>query len=213
MNSIKKVNLPPSYQLILKALFPTDSKTVLDLGCGKGIAGQLFNSDHTYDFTGIDIFAPYVKICQKSGNYKKVIHKDLTKINLKKNSYDVILLLQVLEHLTKEEAFNLLSEAVKAARKCVIVSLPNGDCSQEEYEDNKYHVHKSKWAPQDLQKLGFEVHGQSFKPIFGNRSYGSGRQANLWQKFAVPLSSILFFPFIYFIPLLGAQLIAAKYKK
>lgn len=213
MSLIKKVNLPPLYQLILKGLFPTDSKTVLDLGCGKGIAGELLNSNHSYDFIGVDIFSPYVRICQKSGYYKKVIRKDLTKVNLKRNSYDAILLLQVLEHLTKEEALELLDNVVKASRKCVIVSLPNGDCSQEEYEENKHHEHKSKWNPKDLQKLGFEVHGQSFKPIFGNKSYGSGRRASLWQKVVVPLSSILLFPFIYFLPSWGAQLIAAKYKK
>lgn len=211
---IKKVDLPPFYQMILKFLFPKSNHLkVLDLGCGKGIAGELFNSNKNHKFTGIDIFNPYIKICSNNGFYNKVIRADLTKIKLDKKSFDVVLLLQVLEHMDKNDALKVLQQSISAAKAAVLISLPNGKCLQEEYEDNKFNIHKSVWRHTDLQKIGFRVYGQGFRPIFGTRSYGAGKKASLWQKILVPLSSFLLFPIIYFVPSTGAQLIAIKYIK
>lgn len=210
MSFFKKVNLPPSYQIILKILFPKGRFQVLDLGCGSGIAGELFNSAHIHEFIGVDIFKPYLKKCRVSGYYKEVYKADITKVKLDWKSYDVILLLQVLEHLKKVEAVKLIQKAVKAARKAVIISLPNGVSFQKEYDENDFHTHKSTWGTSDLQRLGFKVYGQSFRPIFGKMSYGCGIEANWWQKIAVTLS-IIISPIIFLIPNLGAQLIAVKY--
>lgn len=213
MNFYKKVNLPPIYQFILKRLFPKKSNLkVLDLGCGLGIAGELFNFKKNHDFTGVDFFQSYLNICRKDGYYSHIIKADLTKIKLANRSYDVVLLLQVLEHLPASEASILIKKAIKAAKECVIVTVPNGYCSQEKYDHNKLHIHKSTWTMEQLKVLGFKVHGQSFKPIFGNHSYGAGENAKLWQSIIVFLS-VLIAPVIYFKPEWGAQLIGVKYAK
>lgn len=212
MSFFKRVGLPPTYQLLLTSIFPRGKWKVLDLGCGSGIAGELLNATHEHEFTGVDIFEPYLKKCKQKGFYDKTIKADLTKIKLQPKSYDVILLLQVLEHLDKKDSSLLLKKVSKAAKKAVIVTVPNGDCVQEEYDQNSFHIHKSTWAAGDLSKLGFKVYGQAFKPIFGSKSYGAGEKAMLWQKIAVPLSTLIF-PIIYFFPEIGAQLVAVKYTK
>lgn len=212
MSLFKRVNLPPTYQLLLRSVFPRGKWKVLDLGCGSGIAGELFNGNHKHEFTGVDIFDPYLKKCKQKGFYNKTCKEDLTKIKLKPKSYDVVLLLQVLEHLDKKDSRTLLKKTFKATRRAVIVSVPNGDCIQEEYDQNSFHIHKSTWDPKDLEKLGFKVYGQAFKPIFGSKSYGAGEKAMFWQKIAVPLSTLIF-PIIYFFPEMGAQLVAVKYIK
>lgn len=235
----KKVNLPPIYQFLLKRIFPKKSKLkVLDLGCGLGIAGELLNSRKEHHFTGVDFIQEYLNICKKTGYYNQTIRVNLANIKLVEKSYDVVLLLQVLEHLTGSQARLLLRKAEKATRKCIIVTLPNGESSQERFDDNaspsakgfrlrghldskssgalwfnnKLQVHKSTWVSKDLKALGFKVYGQSFKPIFGNRSYGAGEKAKLWQNIAVFLS-VLITPLIYFKPEWGAQLIGVKYVK
>lgn len=213
MSFYKKVNLPPIYQFIIKRLFPQKSKLkVLDLGCGLGIAGELLNHKKTHDFTGVDFFEPYLNICRKNGYYRHAIKADLTQIKLTNQSYDAVLLLQVLEHLTTRQAKLLLKKATKAAKECVIVTLPNGNCYQEKYDHNKWHIHKSTWTPKQLKDLGFKVYGQSFKPIFGNHSYGAGEKAKFWQSMAVFLS-VLIAPLIYVKPEWGTQLIGVKYVK
>lgn len=213
MSFYKKVDLPPIYQFLLKKLFPQqDYLKVLDLGCGLGTIGKLLNADKRHYFTGIDFFQPYLDLCKKNGYYNQTIKADLTKINLTKKSYDVILILQVLEHLTTAQAKALLKQADKAAKRCIIITLPNGDCYQEKYDHNKLHVHQSTWTSEDLKTLGFRVYGQSFKPIFGKYSYGPGKQAKLWQQFAVAFS-VLLAPLIFVKPEWGAQLIGIKHVK
>ncbi|MDO8657107.1 MAG: class I SAM-dependent methyltransferase [Candidatus Levybacteria bacterium] len=213
MSFYKKVNLPPIYQLILTGLFPKKERLkVLDLGCGLGTAGELFNNKKNHNFTGIDFFQPYLNICKRNGYYRSVIKADLTKIKLLSRSYDVVLLLQVLEHLTDKEARLLLKQVTAAARECIIISLPNGHCDQGQYDQNRSHIHKSTWFHEQLEALGFKVYGQSFKPVFGNKSFGAGEKAKLWQHVAVFLS-VFIAPLIYIKPEWGAQLIGIKYVK
>lgn len=212
MSFYKKVNLPPIYQFILKCFFPKEGRLkVLDLGCGSGIAGELLNSGKEYNFTGVDFFQPYLNICKKNGYYKQTIKADLVTFKLtEKTYYDVVLLLQVLEHLTATQAKALLRRVEKITRGRILISLPNGNCRQGEYDHNKLHIHRSTWTPADLKALGFKVYGQSFKPIFGNYSYGADGKAKLWQKIAV-LLSVLIAPLIFVKPEWGAQLIGIKY--
>lgn len=213
MSFYKKVNLPPIYQLILRSLFPKKDKLrVLDLGCGLGIAGELLNPKKTHHFTGIDFFQPYLDICKSNGYYNQTIKADLVKMRLTKKSYDVVLLLQILEHLTYTQAKSLIERVEKVTKDCIIVSLPNGDCRQEEYDYNKLHIHRSTWTPVTLKALGFKVYGQSFKPIFGNYSHGASVKAKFWQQIAVFLS-IFIAPLILIKPEWGAQLIGIKYVK
>lgn len=201
---------PPIYKLILKNIIPSGKLKVLDLGCGKGVAGEVLNSKKIHEFTGIDIYKPYLKVCKKKSYYKKLIIADITKAKIQEKSFDVVLLLQVIEHLDKEMAKSLIKKAIGTAKKCIIVSVPNGYCHQEEYDENVYHKHLSTWVASDLRKLGFTVYGQGLRIIYGSESYGVDKGINWWQKIAVPLS-IIIAPIIFFIPSLGAQLIAVKY--
>lgn len=201
---------PPTYKLLIRKLIPVGKLKVLDLGCGMGEAGEFLNPKKTYQFTGIDIYRPYLAICKKKGNYKRVIRADIIKFKLKKRSFDVVLLLQVIEHLDKKIAKDLIRMAIKAARKCVIVSVPNGYCSQEKYDGSIYHKHISTWNISDLKQMGFKVYGQGLKAIYGLRSYGGGKSANWWQKIIVSISMLLL-PFITIYPQIAAQLIGVKY--
>lgn len=201
---------PPTYKLILKKMMPSGRLKVLDLGCGTGAAAEMLNPKKEHQFTGIDIYEPYLKICQKKGYYERLKKMDITKIKFPKNSFDVALLLQVIEHLDKKTAERLLRGISKVAKKCVIISVPNGYCHQEGYECNIHQKHLSFWTISDLRSLGFTVYGQGLKIIYGSDSYGAGKEANWWQKIAFPLSALLL-PIIIIYPQIGAQLIGVKY--
>lgn len=202
---------PLIYRLIVQILLPRGRLKILDLGCGKGAAARALKSEK-YAFTGVDIFDPYVKECRKSGLYAKVLKKDLLKINSLSDVYDVTLIFQVLEHLKKSDSVKLIKNAEKLSKKAVIVSVPNGDCDQEEYDKNPYQKHNSTWNADDFKKLGFKVYGQGLGFVYSNESYGSGKKMALWQMLMLPLSLILS-PIILFIPSLSAQIIAVKYIK
>ncbi len=203
---------PPTYELIIKQLLPKGPLKVLDLGCGVGAAAEVLNKNKLCEFTGVDIHEPYVKICQERGFYQKVIKSDLRDINFDKKSFAVVILLQVIEHLNKKDAIKLIKRAIDIATKAVIISVPNGECSQEAYDENIFNQHKSAWNVSDFKKMGFKVYGQGLKMIYGSKSYEGRIEANWWQKIAVLLSTILSTPILFF-PQFGAQLVAVKYNK
>lgn len=196
--------------MLLKNIMPAGNLTVLDLGCGIGSAGDLFSPNKNYQFTGVDIYKPYLKICQKKGNYRELIQADITKIKIKEKSFDVVLLLQVIEHIDKKSGINLLKKTVKIAKKCIIVSVPNGCCHQAEYDGNAYQKHVSIWTTTDLRKLGYKVYGQGLRRIYGANSYGEGQVAKWWQKIIAALTALLI-PVLIVYPQIAAQLIGIRY--
>lgn len=201
---------PLTYKLILRILMPKGNLKILDLACGTGAAGRQLNPKKVHQFTGVDIYKPYLDICKQKGDYQKLIQGDITNIRIKEKSYDAVILLQVIEHLDKRTGLYLLKKAMKIAKKCVIISVPNGFSYQEEYDGSVYHKHISAWDVLDLRKLGFKVYGQGIKIIYGSRSFGAGRRANWWQKIIVPLLVVLL-PITLIYPQIGAQLIGVKY--
>lgn len=203
-------DFPPTYKLILKNIMPSGKLKVLDLGCGTGVAGEILNHKKICEFMGIDIYEPYLKICRKKGYYKKLVKADITKIDISEKSFDVILLLQVIEHLHKKQVMSLLEKCFKAAKRAVIISVPNGLCLQEQYDDNRYHRHRSTWSVREIKQMGFQVFGQGLKIIYGEQSYGGERYLSWWQKVATLLSTVLL-PFMMIFPQISAQLIGIKY--
>lgn len=201
---------PPTYKLILNSLIPAGKLKILDLGCGMGEAAEFLNPKKIHEFTGVDIHKPYLKICKKKGFYKKLICADIKKLNFKNRSFDLVLILQVAEHFDKNTARQLIKKACKIAKKSIIITVPNGGCFQENYDDSVHNEHKSSWNVSDLNDLGFKTFGQGLKIIYGSKSYGGGKKANWWQKILVPLSTFLM-PLIIIYPQIAAQLIGVKY--
>lgn len=121
--------------------------TILDLGCGnKGISKQLPGK-----VTTLDIFP----------KFNPDILWDLTKpLPLKDNSYDVILLLDVIEHVDRESGARLLDEIKRVAKKRIIISTPlywtpndeETNNPQSEYYGNKYNLHRSLWNLMDFEE-------------------------------------------------------------
>lgn len=77
------------------------------------------------------------------------------------NRVDAVTLIDVVEHLEKEESKKLLSETIAIVNK-VVVFTPNGFMPQ---DDGEWNTHRSGWTPQDFVGDGWEVY------IFPNFHY------------------------------------------
>ena len=130
---------------------------ILDLGCGPCNIERL-KAFRGVDFTCVDIYKPYLEICNKIG--LKTVHADLKNIEkyFAPKSADIIWLLDVIEHLKKTEALRLINEAEKIARKQIIIFTPRGEFPQDEYDGNKYQKHRSSWIEKDLETKGYTCH-------------------------------------------------------
>jgi len=67
--------------------------------------------------------------------------------------YDLILLIDVIEHFTLEEGKRLLAACLQKGKN-VLVSTPKDIGSQGHAFDNPYETHKSQWQPHHFEQFG-----------------------------------------------------------
>ena len=125
-------------------------KTVLDIGAGSGTyAAYKKQGQH---WSAIEIWQPNIDKFNLTSLYDKVICGDARNIDF--GVYDLVILGDVLEHMSKHEAQDLLDRCRKS--KYVIVSIPLGHYPQEEYEGNPYEKHVTdNWSSEEfIQTFG-----------------------------------------------------------
>lgn len=135
-----------------------DCNSVLDLGCGPDSPIKYCNMQYS---VGVDIFKPYLKESKKKKIHSKYILRDLTKLDFQTKSFDAIILIDVLEHLKKDQGRKLLEKAEKWARKKVIVSTPNGYLPQKSIDRNLLQTHRSGWGIEGMKNLGYKAYGMA----------------------------------------------------
>ncbi|GAI94208.1 unnamed protein product, partial [marine sediment metagenome] len=87
---------PPWTNYLKKEL--SDCETLLDLGCGRNSPVQYVSTPYSL---GTELFKPYLEESKGKRIHSEYIVADIRRIEFKENSFDAVLLLDVLEHLTK----------------------------------------------------------------------------------------------------------------
>jgi len=142
-------------------------KSILDLGCGKGIPMKFFNRHKQFHSVGADIFRLDVVRAKTQGTHDDYLLCDIQKLPIKTKSFDIVLCLETLEHLEKEEGERLLKEMEKIARKQIIISTPVGKFERPPTDGNTWQEHKSTYGPTELRAHDYQVKGYGL-PIPGD---------------------------------------------
>ncbi len=98
------------------------SGTVLDLGCGDGLFMTLLREKNVNTF-GLDISEVAVNICREKKLAAQVFDFTSNELPYQEQSFDHVVMLDVLEHLYQPE--KLLAEAARVAKEDIIFSVPN----------------------------------------------------------------------------------------
>ena len=124
---------------------------VLDIGCGEGTYINNYKSIFSADWTGVEVWEPYIEKYNLKSKYNTIINKDIRKVNFKKlGKFDIVFAGDVLEHMTKEESVKIV-KSVLAESKCLFISIPIVHMPQGEYEGNPYEEHvKDDWSHQEV---------------------------------------------------------------
>lgn len=123
-------------------------KTALDIGCGAGTYAKMFPA---FTWTGVEIWAPYVEKHDLSRLYADLHVADVREWN-PDGKYDICFLGDVLEHMTLDEAKDLVRRAKRWA-DTVIVSIPIGHHPQGEFEGNPHEIHvKDDWSDEEVKR-------------------------------------------------------------
>jgi SAM-dependent methyltransferase len=189
--SHSSLTLPPSLLKTYHNLFPTWSDyikkeligcdSVLDLGCGNCQNSPLQNMASTY-LVGVDAYPPYLEECRRRKLHSEYIKADIRQVEFKERSFDAVVMLNVLEHMSKKDGLQLIDKFSIWAKKKVILTTPNGFLPQDGYDSNVFQEHLSGWSVEDFKRVGFRVYGlYGWKNLRGYRATIKYKPEIFWQ--------------------------------
>lgn len=110
---------------------------------------------------GIDAHAPYVEEARRRHPGSWFIHADALDAVRWVRPVDAVLLVDFLEHLTRDDAEELIRVTKLVARERIVLFVPLGDhpqtCDVFGMGADHWQTHRSTWEPADLLALGFDV--------------------------------------------------------
>lgn len=127
---------------------------VLDIGCGAGTYRKLLNKHSLLlasHWTGVEVWEPYIKEFNLESLYDLVINKNILDIDFEKDQkFDLVIMGDVLEHVTKEEAILLVDRIMKITT-AAIISIPIKHYPQDEVNGNPFERHvKDNWTDKEV---------------------------------------------------------------
>ncbi len=141
-----------------------DPHSVLDVGTGFGKYGILCReylelwdgrqqySDFKRRIDGVEAFSPYITPLHNYV-YDNLYVEDMRELVAKLDySYDLVLLIDVLEHLSTPDG-KLLLEKLLSKNLGILVSTPKDPSDQKSAFGNTFETHKSRWTKKDISKL------------------------------------------------------------
>ncbi|MEK7473722.1 MAG: class I SAM-dependent methyltransferase [Patescibacteria group bacterium] len=145
-------------------MIAADPKSILDIGVGFGKYGvlareylELWDGREDYKhfkrhIDGIEAYADYLTPLHTYVYDRVYVGNALDIVPTIKRSYDLVLLIDVLEHFEKPEGKALLKMLLKRHRG-IIVSVPKDIGEQGEVFGNVHEEHKAEWKASDLSAL------------------------------------------------------------
>ncbi|GAH65036.1 unnamed protein product, partial [marine sediment metagenome] len=107
-------------------------ESVLDVGCGAGVFLDIIRA-HCKGVAGLDISPVAVDLLRSKGIDGKV--GELPEICFPDKSFDVVVATEIVEHL--DDPVGLLKQAVRVARKKVILTVPDNVLGPEEFAEHR----------------------------------------------------------------------------
>jgi ubiquinone/menaquinone biosynthesis C-methylase UbiE len=189
-------------------------KTVLDIGCGKGLVTRFITRSGKYFTVGAEIFRPDLREALRTRSHNAFVQCDARHLPFKKGSFDVVLCSEMLEHVDKPDGLTLIHDLERIARKKVLLSTPEGmlhtdpetNRAQQD-ESNPYQQHQAGWSADELRALGYRV----YSPLFIHKieNYFTSRQQTWAWMLNIIIQSAMA-PLVWISPRFGGHLFCVK---
>lgn len=144
-----------------------NGESMLDVACGMGKWAFLARTNakffvkHPPDkIVGVDIFRPYLNFLKNEVKvHDALVRCDIRFLPFKDKIFDIVLIAEVIEHLTKEDGEKIFWEAKRLTKKRIIFTTPQYPLPQSDLDGNMKQEHISRYAAGDFKKMGFKVRG------------------------------------------------------
>ncbi len=133
--------------------------SVLDVGCGLSLKSQFIEADIR---VGLDAHRPYLEKIDAKVPYV-CIQGDATKLRelFLPKSFDMVLLLDIVEHLEKPAALDLIEQAETIARRAVVIETPDGFLPQDidilGLGGSHFQTHRCGFDAAEFEARGYDV--------------------------------------------------------
>ncbi len=123
-----------------------ESKTVLDLACGTGYGAEFLKTKGARIVVGGDVSQAIIEYATKNHNLEGLFFSVLAaeQMPFPDDSFDVLIALQVIEHLNEPEKFLRECKRVLCKGGIFICSTPNGFFSRGSARCSEFHVREYK---------------------------------------------------------------------
>ena len=153
---VKKYTLNKKLKLINS--FQTESKNVLDVGCGTGDFLKTCENDG-WNVVGVEPSVMARNFAKDKLNGKAIVYNDLFELNSKQ--FDVITLWHVLEHVPDLDAYIAQLKTLLSPNGVLIVAVPN-------YKSFDAKYYKQYWAAFDVPRHLWHFSKKSISLLFKN---------------------------------------------
>lgn len=157
--------------------------TLLDVGCGARSPIDAFSVRLPYS-VGVDGFEPALRASKAAAIHDEYRQLDVRRLDasFEPRSFEVVLAVDLLEHLEAEEGVELLAAMARIASKRVVVFTPNGFVPQGVIGGNPLQIHHSGWNVATLRSLGYDVIGvHGFKFLRSHEASIRWRPRRFWS--------------------------------
>ncbi|MFW6056081.1 MAG: class I SAM-dependent methyltransferase [Chloroflexota bacterium] len=144
---------------------------LLDVGCSDGVGSPAAALARRFGhhIVGLDVFLPVLETAAQNRVYDHVVAGDGCHLPFEDDRFDVVVSLEVLEHLPKEQGVWLLHELERVSCWLVMISCPVGTWEQDVREGNPYQLHQYVWGLEEIKAMQFnEVRGVGFRAFSGD---------------------------------------------
>lgn len=131
-------------------------QTVLDIGCSDGRGSVLLSAVGAF---GVDIHRPALAVARQRDRRRVVVQADVRRLPFRGGAFDFCVALDVVEHLDKPEALDLIAEMERVGRTGVCILTPAGFVPQPPTPDEPWQEHRCGFTPKELSQLGYRVRG------------------------------------------------------
>jgi hypothetical protein len=157
-------NLEPPRGLI-------ECDTVLDIGCGLRPMNWYTPRHHIC----VEPHQPYLDRIAAVGGYECVLATASEALShVKPGKVDAIYLLDVIEHMTREDGHNVIRLTLMAQPKQIVIFTPVGYMKQDGadpwgLDGDKWQRHRSGWTPEDFDtSWATSFYGRGFFAVWTN---------------------------------------------
>lgn len=135
-----------------------DCPRVLDVGCGLASPLQYLGLQGS---VGIDGYEPAIASARRASTHSEFVVGDIRQLPtvFREKQFDACIALDVIEHLPKDDGFQLIRSMESVAKKRIIFLTPNGFLPQRHQERDDLQEHLSGWTASEMKEMGFSVLG------------------------------------------------------